>query len=134
MRNAITWLGLVLFAVACSEQPPAVEPAAYGAQAPDAAPAEPPAIESNPLRNAYFGDTHVHTVLSVDAYLMGTRRTPDDAYRFPGQDCVDQLFRIHRKPDPAQRPCEPGEMHEQTLGGQRGRVRCYRTGRRVRCH
>ncbi|NKB96980.1 MAG: DUF3604 domain-containing protein [Pseudomonadales bacterium] len=41
-----------------------------------------PAIESNPNKNAYFGDTHIHTVLSFDAYLMGTRRTPDEAYEF----------------------------------------------------
>ena len=39
-------------------------------------------IESNPLRDAYFGDTHIHTVLSFDAYLMGTRGTPNDAYEF----------------------------------------------------
>ena len=45
-------------------------------------PAVDAAIESNPLRNAYFGDTHIHTVLSFDAYLMGTRRTPNDAYEF----------------------------------------------------
>lgn len=38
--------------------------------------------ERNSLRNAYFGDTHIHTVLSFDAYLMGTRRTPSDAYDF----------------------------------------------------
>jgi hypothetical protein len=44
----------------------------------------PPATEivANPNRNAYFGDTHIHTVLSFDAYLMGTRRTPDEAYEF----------------------------------------------------
>ncbi len=37
---------------------------------------------SDPLRQPFFGDTHVHTVLSLDANLQGTRLTPDDAYRF----------------------------------------------------
>ncbi len=36
----------------------------------------------NPLKNAYFGEQHLHTQDSPDAYLMGTRNTPDDAYRF----------------------------------------------------
>ena len=39
-------------------------------------------IETNPLRNAYFGDLHVHTNWSIDAYIFGNRTTPDDAYRF----------------------------------------------------
>ncbi len=33
-------------------------------------------------RNAYFGDLHVHTKLSFDAYLFNVRATPDDAYRY----------------------------------------------------
>lgn len=33
-------------------------------------------------RNAYFGDLHVHTQLSFDAYIFNVRSTPDDAYRF----------------------------------------------------
>ncbi|HEY9037084.1 MAG TPA: DUF3604 domain-containing protein [Pseudomonadales bacterium] len=41
-----------------------------------------PCAQYNPLRNAYFGDTHVHTYLSLDAGLQGTRTTPDQAYRF----------------------------------------------------
>ncbi|MCH6563099.1 MAG: DUF3604 domain-containing protein [Myxococcales bacterium] len=35
-----------------------------------------------PLRRPFFGDTHVHTVLSFDAWGQGTRNTPRDAYRF----------------------------------------------------
>jgi hypothetical protein len=36
----------------------------------------------NPLRDPFFGDTHVHTNLSLDANLNGTRPGPDEAYAF----------------------------------------------------
>ena len=39
--------------------------------------------QPNPERNAYFGETHIHTSWSVDAWLMGNRLTgPDDAYKY----------------------------------------------------
>jgi hypothetical protein len=37
---------------------------------------------SNPQREAFFGDLHVHTALSLDANLQGTRLRPVEAYRF----------------------------------------------------
>jgi hypothetical protein len=37
--------------------------------------------EANPLKNAYFGDLHVHTDLSGDAFLFGNRFDVDTAYR-----------------------------------------------------
>ena len=42
----------------------------------------------NPERNAYFGETHVHTSWSLDAWLGGDKITgPGDAYKyFKGAD------------------------------------------------
>lgn len=39
-------------------------------------------VRLNPERNAYFGDLHVHTSYSLDAYIFGTTLSPRDAYRF----------------------------------------------------
>jgi hypothetical protein len=36
----------------------------------------------NPLKNVYFGEQHMHTQASFDAYTVGTLGTWDDAYRF----------------------------------------------------
>ncbi|WP_282169988.1 DUF3604 domain-containing protein [Ruegeria atlantica] len=38
--------------------------------------------EPNPVRNAYFGETHMHTALSLDAYIGGARLMPSDSLRF----------------------------------------------------
>lgn len=37
---------------------------------------------ANPVNNVYFGDLHIHSSLSADAYLFGNRRDLDDTYRF----------------------------------------------------
>jgi len=42
-----------------------------------------PAQQPNPERDAYFGETHLHTSWSVDAWVMGNRITgPDDALKY----------------------------------------------------
>src|SRR6516165_12150322 len=41
------------------------------------------AAQGNPLRDAYFGETHVHTSWSLDAWTFGNRVTgPNDAYKY----------------------------------------------------
>src|SRR5512136_154214 len=40
-------------------------------------------VERNPERDAFFGETHIHTSWSVDAWVMGNRITgPDDALKY----------------------------------------------------
>jgi Protein of unknown function (DUF3604) len=46
------------------------------------------AASANPQRNAYFGDLHVHTEYSFDAYNFGTTATPYDAYRFAKGEAI----------------------------------------------
>ncbi|WP_372786431.1 DUF3604 domain-containing protein [Phenylobacterium sp.] len=56
----------------------------------------------NPDRNAYFGDLHVHTGLSFDAYIFNVRAMPDDAYRFAKGDTIGHAagFNIRRSGGP----------------------------------
>jgi len=39
-------------------------------------------VEPNPLRDAYFGNLHVHTAWSFDANINGAVAGPDEAYRW----------------------------------------------------
>ena len=42
----------------------------------------------NPENNAYFGDLHVHTKVSVDSFLRSNVLKPEDAYRFARGEAV----------------------------------------------
>lgn len=45
--------------------------------------ASPGFAEPNPLRDAYYGETHLHTSWSFDAFVIGnTHTTPADAYKY----------------------------------------------------
>lgn len=48
-------------------------------------------IPLNETRDVLFGDVHVHTSFSFDAFIGGTKATPDDAYRFAQGEPIDVL-------------------------------------------
>ena len=56
-------------------------------QQPSSATSSKPA-ETPAERKAYFGDLHVHTTYSLDAYGFGTLATPYDAYRFATGEAI----------------------------------------------
>jgi len=47
--------------------------------------------KANPLNNVYFGEQHLHTANSPDAFAMGTRNTPDDAFRFCKGEAIKKI-------------------------------------------
>jgi len=84
------------------------------------------AIRENPLKAAYFGETHVHTSFSLDAYIGGARLTPDEAYKFAqGRDVVinGQKHNIKRPLDWAAVSDHAefiGEMYSTQVPGAKG--------------
>ncbi len=78
--------GAVFLSVSCSQEPADTAQAPAAGSVESAAPHE---IERYPLRRALFGDLHVHTSLSTDAYSFGNRVGPRDAYRFARGEAVE---------------------------------------------
>jgi hypothetical protein len=53
--------------------------------------------QSSSERNAYFGDLHLHTKLSLDAFLAGVQTAPEDAYRYAKGEPVTYMGREVRR-------------------------------------
>jgi len=77
----------------------------------------------NPERNVYWGDLHVHTSYSMDAYMFDARLSPRDAYRFArgGQVELPPLDAKGRgtRPFRIDRPLDFAAVtdHSEALGG-----------------
>ena len=72
-------------------------------------------VDRNPLKEAYFGDLHIHTGMSLDAYIGGIRTTPDQAYQFAKGETLTILDTIKVK---IQRPLDFAAVtdHSEFLG------------------
>ena len=47
------------------------------------------ALPGNPEREVFFGQTHIHTSWSLDAYVIGNRTGPEEAYQFAMGEAID---------------------------------------------
>lgn len=105
IQKVLTALAISLLSIACelpirdaalplTDAPP---------NPPESTAARPACLDRSETRNAYFGELHVHTALSLDAYSFQTVGNADDAYRFARGEAIafagDRTVQLERPLD-----------------------------------
>ncbi len=97
IRVSLTTGVALLVAAACQRrEAPAPAPSA-GSGSATSTPVSAAAPAANPLKNAYFGDLHLHTGYSMDAFAMSTRTTPEDSYRYAMGETVEYMGKPQKR-------------------------------------
>ncbi len=79
-RHIGSWLVLIALVSCARVEDPSLYPKYRAGNAPP--PPAKNAVAPNADKSVFFGDLHIHTSLSSDAYLMGVRALPEDAYTY----------------------------------------------------
>ena len=116
INRRLVAIALSILAVACNKQDPSLDPV-QEARFDEPAPALNDAGRS-PERHVFWGDLHIHTSYSFDAYTLGVRALPDDAYAFAKGETIQHALGY---PIRASRPLDFAAVtdHAEFLGSAR---------------